>query len=58
MIDFFNRLLEEERGLTTVEYAVSGSLISLALVGAFMLLSGGVEGTILNVASALSGGQP
>jgi Flp pilus assembly pilin Flp len=58
VIDFFNRLLEEEHGLTTVEYAVSGSLISVALVGAFMLLSGGVEGTILNVASALSGGQP
>jgi pilus assembly protein Flp/PilA len=31
-------LLKDERGLTTVEYAVAGGLIALAVVGAFQAL--------------------
>ncbi len=30
--------LRDERGLTTVEYAVAGGLVTLAVVGAFQLL--------------------
>lgn len=32
------KFLRDERGLTTVEYAVAGGLIALAVVGAFQAL--------------------
>jgi len=36
----------EEDGLTTVEYAVAGTLITLAVVAAFSTLAGSVNGTL------------
>ena len=48
IISFF----QDEEGLTTVEYAVGGALISIAVVGAFVLLSGGVTSAI-NLISAV-----
>lgn len=44
-----------EHGLTTVEYAVAGALITVALVGAFTLLSGSVSGTMLTIDAILPG---
>ena len=38
--------LRDERGLTTVEYAVAGGLIALAVVGAFQALGITVGGVI------------
>jgi pilus assembly protein Flp/PilA len=40
------KFLCDQRGLTTVEYAVAGGLITVAVVGAFQLLGGSVAGTI------------
>ena len=41
--------LRDERGLTTVEYAVAGGLIALAVVGAFQALGLTVGGVITNI---------
>jgi len=38
--------LRDERGLTTVEYAVAGALIAAAVVASFRTLGGTVKGTI------------
>ncbi len=38
--------LRDEEGLTTVEYAVAGALITVAVVAAFTTLGGSVSGTI------------
>jgi pilus assembly protein Flp/PilA len=40
------KFIHDERGLTTVEYAVAGGLIALAVIGAFTAL-GGTVGTII-----------
>lgn len=40
------KFLRDERGLTTVEYAVAGGLIALAVVGAFQALGATVGGVI------------
>ena len=45
--------IADERGLTTVEYAVGGALISIAVVGSFVLLSGGVTNAINLIAAVL-----
>ena len=42
-----------ESGLTTVEYAVAGGLVGLAIVAAFQLLGGTVAGLIANITSAV-----
>jgi pilus assembly protein Flp/PilA len=39
-------LWKEEEGLTTVEYAVAGGLISAAVIAAFTALGGKVSGVI------------
>jgi pilus assembly protein Flp/PilA len=38
--------LKEEEGLTTVEYAIAGGLVGLAVVGAFQALGATVGGVI------------
>lgn len=45
--------LRDEEGLTTVEYAVAGALITVAVVGAFTLLGGTVATTIGTIEAAL-----
>jgi pilus assembly protein Flp/PilA len=47
------KFLHDERGLTTVEYAVAGGLISAAVVGAFTLLGGSVDRIIRGLEAAL-----
>ncbi|HEX9877794.1 MAG TPA: Flp family type IVb pilin [Gammaproteobacteria bacterium] len=46
--------LRDERGLTTVEYAVAGGLISLAVVGAFQALGLTVSGIIAAIDVAIA----
>jgi pilus assembly protein Flp/PilA len=45
--------LRDEKGLTTVEYAVAGGLISLAVVGAFQALGLHVGAVITAIDGAL-----
>ena len=47
--------LRDEEGLTTVEYAVAGALITVAVVTAFTTLGGSVDGTIRIIDGALPG---
>ncbi len=42
----FYKFLSDDSGLTTVEYAVAGALVSLAVVAAFTLLGGAIGDTI------------
>lgn len=44
----------EEEGLTVVEYAVAGGLISAAVIGAFQALGLTVSGIILNINALLA----
>jgi len=50
MIDFKT----DDEGVTTVEYAVAGGLITIAIIAAINLLSGSVQ----NVVTTLSGLLP
>jgi pilus assembly protein Flp/PilA len=57
--DMFDRLrafLCDEEGLTMVEYAVAGSLITAAAVAAFTDLGTAVANKIQNIANAITGG--
>ncbi|MNL89354.1 Flp/Fap pilin component [compost metagenome] len=40
------KFIKDEDGLTIVEYAVAGGLITMAVVGAFTLLGGAVDTSI------------
>ncbi len=47
------KFLREEEGLTTVEYAVAGGLIALAVVTAFQALGVTVGGVITSIEAIL-----
>jgi pilus assembly protein Flp/PilA len=47
-------LRDKQKGLTTVEYAVAGSVIVLAAVGAFILLGGNVNTAIRALAGNIT----
>jgi pilus assembly protein Flp/PilA len=49
-------LLREEEGLTTVEYAIAGSLVGLAVVSAFGLLGDAVGQVIEDITTCISTG--
>jgi pilus assembly protein Flp/PilA len=46
--------LQEEEGLTTVEYAVAGTLIALAVVAAFSQLGNSVGDSINEIESVIA----
>ena len=46
--------LADEEGLTTVEYAVAGTLIALAVIAAFRLLGNTVETKIRDINTQLN----
>ena len=48
------KFFREEEGLTTVEYAVAGSLVAAAVVLAFTNLGDAVEAVITDLTDALS----
>jgi pilus assembly protein Flp/PilA len=47
--------LYEEEGLTTVEYAIAGSLVGLAVIAAFTDLGDTVKTSICDIVSDLGG---
>ena len=47
--------IRDEEGLTVVEYATAGGLITLAVVAAFQALGLTVAGVITNIDTALGG---
>ena len=47
------KFLKEEEGLTTVEYAVAGTLIALAVVVAFTNLGEAVNNSISEITSVI-----
>jgi pilus assembly protein Flp/PilA len=49
------KFFRDEEGLTTVEYAVAGALITVAVVTAFTTLGGSVAGTIAIIDGVLPG---
>jgi len=55
MTNFILSFLRDEEGLTTVEYAVAGALITVAVVAAFTTLGGSISGTITIIDGALPG---
>ena len=56
MSKFVLAFLRDEEGLTMVEYAVAGSLVTLAAVGAFTTLGTNVTARITALAAAVGGG--
>ena len=54
MKKYLCEFLKDERGLTTVEYAVAGGLISLAVVGGFQALGLTVDGIIRGINTAIT----
>ena len=46
-------LWREEEGLTTVEYAIAGGLVSLAVIAAFTALGGKVSAIIQAISDLL-----
>ena len=47
------RLRERQEGQTMAEYAVVLGVITLAVVGVFTALSGGISGAVSNVTSSI-----
>jgi len=57
MIKLHKRMVavrKSQKGLTTVEYAIAGGLISAAVIAAFTLLGGNVALVINALAAALA----
>ncbi len=52
---FVKQFVKQEEGLTTVEYAVAGGLIALAVILAFQALGITVGGIITNIDTILGG---
>ncbi|RON11294.1 pilus assembly protein PilA [Pseudomonas brassicacearum] len=50
------KFAKDEDGLTIVEYAVAGGLITVAVVAAFVLLGGAVNTRITALCAAVNGG--
>ncbi len=49
------KFVKDEDGLTIVEYAVAGGLITIAVVGAFTALGGSVDTRIRALCTAVGG---
>ncbi|TDJ19474.1 MAG: Flp family type IVb pilin [Gammaproteobacteria bacterium] len=49
------RFFADESGLTTVEYAIAGALIGVAVILAFTTLGGSVAGTVMIIDGILPG---
>ncbi len=52
------KFLQNEEGLTTVEYAIAGGLVGAAVIAAFIALGGTVGGIISFIDSQLAAGAP
>ena len=56
MHKYLTAFLRDEEGLTMVEYAVAGSLVTLAAAAAFTTLGSAVTSRITQLANTVSGG--
>jgi pilus assembly protein Flp/PilA len=54
MKKFLGKFLRDQRGLTTVEYAVAGGLVVATLVAAFTALGARVQAIIETIITALT----
>ena len=54
LMDNIRNFIKEEEGLTTVEYAVAGTLIALAVVAAFSQLGNSVGDAINEIESVIA----
>lgn len=57
-VEQLKALLRDERGMTTVEYAVAAALLAIAVILAFDQLGGGVGRMIFFITEQLGGGGP
>ena len=55
LIEKITDFLKEEEGLTTVEYAVAGSLVAAGVVAAFTTLGTNVDASIDTLADCVNG---
>ena len=55
MYKLIAKLMKREEGLTTVEYAIAGTLVALAVVVAFTALGSAVGSRINQIVSIISG---
>lgn len=55
MLNQIKKFLADEQGLTIVEYAVAGGLITVAVVAAFVALGGAVDARIDALTTAVGG---
>lgn len=58
MLNQIKKFLADEEGLTIVEYAVAGGLITVAVVAAFIALGGAVDTRIDAMTNAVNGTAP
>lgn len=52
------KFVKDEDGLTIVEYAVAGGLVTVAVVAAFVLLGGAVNTNIRTLCGAITNSAP
>jgi pilus assembly protein Flp/PilA len=53
MLKYVRKLMTREEGLTTVEYAIAGTLVTLAVVAAFRALGGAIATQIGLIVAAM-----
>jgi pilus assembly protein Flp/PilA len=58
LVSRFHSFLKDERGLTTVEYAIAGGLIGAVVIVAFLTLGGHVGDIINYIDGQLCGNSP
>lgn len=51
---WFKRLLHDERGATSMEYALMGSLIAIVCIATLVALGANVDGLYINVCNQVS----
>ncbi|WP_246533162.1 Flp family type IVb pilin [Pseudomonas lalucatii] len=52
------KFVKDEEGLTIVEYAVAGGLVTVGVVAAFVLLGGAVDTNIRTLCGAITNSAP
>lgn len=55
---FIQHFIENENGLTAVEYAIAGGLVVAALVGAFVALGNATDTQIDTLTTSIGGTPP
>jgi pilus assembly protein Flp/PilA len=50
---FFKKLIQDEAGVTAIEYGLIAALIAIAAIGAMTTLGGSLSGTFNKIANSL-----